>query len=174
MQLKGGILVTRILVENATNFILGGNFMLFGKNEHIISRYRHRFFETRFKEKNLHYFEGPFLTKLAEKKTIRMNDMKKGFPYHKSQLTRIIKQLDAHGYVIKTQDPEDLRGFIIQITELGEQRAKQVMEVVEEWDRILSSLLSDEDLRKFEEIQQRLIENLAIYFKEGEQDEENI
>lgn len=142
-----------------------------GKYDHIINKYRHRFFDERFKSINVNFPEGPYLVKIYEKTTLKMNDLTNIVHFHKSHSTRAIRQLSENGYIEKTIDPNDQRGYILTITESGKVVAKQVLKVIEEWDNLVLSVVTDEEKKIIENIQNKIYEKLKSVFEDGEQEE---
>lgn len=67
----------------------------------------------------------------------------------RSSVSRLIKQLEKSGYVSKEQDPDDRRGILLSLTELGEQSTVNALKEKESafYDRISS--WDDEELGRF-------------------------
>lgn len=67
----------------------------------------------------------------------------------RSSVSRLIKQLETSGYVSKEQDPDDRRGILLSLTELGEQSTVNALKEKESafYDRISS--WDDLELERF-------------------------
>ncbi|MEO2206580.1 MarR family transcriptional regulator [Paenibacillus pabuli] len=67
----------------------------------------------------------------------------------RSSVSRLIKQLEKSGYVMKEQDPDDRRGVLLSLTELGQQSTGSALKEKESafYDRI--SKWDDEELERF-------------------------
>jgi DNA-binding MarR family transcriptional regulator len=67
----------------------------------------------------------------------------------RSSVSRLIKQLEKSGYVSKEQDPDDRRGILLSLTELGEQSTVNALKEKESafYERI--SRWDDEELGRF-------------------------
>lgn len=67
----------------------------------------------------------------------------------RSSVSRLIKQLETSGYVSKAQDPDDRRGILLSLTELGEQSTVNALKEKESafYERI--SRWDDEELGHF-------------------------
>ncbi|WP_337032611.1 MarR family winged helix-turn-helix transcriptional regulator [Paenibacillus illinoisensis] len=67
----------------------------------------------------------------------------------RSSVSRLIKQLEKSGYVSKAQDPDDRRGILLSLTELGEQSIVNALKEKESafYERI--SRWDDEELGRF-------------------------
>ncbi len=142
--------------------------------EHLINKYRHRFFEEKMKGIDLNFPEGPYLIKINEEKRIKMNLLKLSFTFHKSHLTRVINNLLEKGYILKEIDPEDQRGFIVSITPEGERISKEAISIFKEWETLLSSVITAEEQKIIENLQKKMLQNITKYFGEEFSDEKNI
>ncbi|MBU0997157.1 MAG: MarR family transcriptional regulator [Firmicutes bacterium] len=125
------------------------------------------------KDIDLNFPEGPYLIKIQEEKRVKMNHLKNSIPFHKSHLTRVINHLVEKGYILKEIDPEDQRGFIVSITEEGENISKKAMSVVKEWDELLTSVITKEEMNMIDNIQRKMVHKIAEYFGEDYIDEKN-
>lgn len=142
--------------------------------EHMLNKYRHRFIDEKMKDIDINFPEGPYLIKIHESKRMKMNQLNASFSFHKSHLTRIINQLVEKKYITKETDPDDLRGFIVEITEEGEIVAKKVLAVFFEWEKLIMSVISEDEEKLIQKIQQKMVQKLAQYYGEELPDEKNI
>lgn len=144
-----------------------------GKYEHIINKYRHRFFDDKFRKIDVNFPEGPYLIKIYEEKQVKMNDLTTIMPYHKSHLTRAIQHLTDNGLILKETDPEDQRGYILSITDKGAMTAQNVLSVFEDWDQLIYSVITEEEKELMDRLYKRIYEKLREFFDEGGQDEKD-
>jgi DNA-binding MarR family transcriptional regulator len=147
---------------------------LTGKYDHQINKYRHRFFEEKFKNLNINFPEGPYLVKISEAKIIKMNQLNSMFQFHKSHSTRAIQQLADNGFILKEIDPEDQRGYILSITPEGSDMAMKVIQVLNEWETLITSVISEEEKVVIENIQKKIYIKVLEYFEEDQLDEKNL
>lgn len=137
-----------------------------GKYDHQISKYRHRFFEEKFKDMNINFPEGPYLVKIYEAKIIKMNQLNSMFQFHKSHSTRAIQHLTDHGFILKETDPEDQRGYVLSITEKGKELAIKVVQVINEWETLITSVITEEEKAVIDRIQVKIYNKVVEYFGE--------
>ncbi|MGE0003554.1 MAG: hypothetical protein AB7S88_03735, partial [Candidatus Izemoplasmatales bacterium] len=71
--------------------------MTMGRHDHIISKYRHRFFDERMKPLQINPPESAYLVKINEKQIVKMSDLNQMLPFHKSHATRSIQALVEYG-----------------------------------------------------------------------------
>ena len=138
------------------------------KYDHMIAKYQHRFIEQGLKDLPVNRSEAPYLKVIYKNEQIKMNDLIAKFFFHKSHTTRVIKSLVSDGYVIKTVDPEDKRGFVLSITEKGKAVALKIIKVLDEWDNLMDSYLEKEEKEYLFNLQKKVYEKLQEYFKENE------
>ncbi|PKK95075.1 MAG: hypothetical protein CVV60_03110 [Tenericutes bacterium HGW-Tenericutes-5] len=141
------------------------------KYDHMIGKYQHRFLEQRLKELPISRSEAPYLKVIYKNEQIKMNDLIAKFFFHKSHTTRVIKSLVADGYVIKTVDPDDKRGFVLSITDKGKAVALKIIKVLDEWDNLMESFLEKEEIDYLFNLQKKVYEKLQDYFKENDANE---
>jgi len=67
----------------------------------------------------------------------------------RSSVSRLIKQLEKSGYVMKEQDPDDRRGVLLSLTELGQQSTGSALKEKESAFYVRISKWDDEELGRF-------------------------
>jgi MarR family transcriptional regulator, 2-MHQ and catechol-resistance regulon repressor len=143
------------------------------KFDHMINKYHHRYLEERFKDLTVNRSEAPYLRVIYKHGQIKMNDLIAKFFFHKSHTTRAINSLVKDGYVEKSKDPEDLRGYILSITEKGKEVGKKLIKILDGWDQLMNSFLEENEKEFIEKISQKIYLKLREYFKEDTIDDEN-
>ncbi len=134
--------------------------------DHQIARYRHRFLEKHYGSFELQKPDGYYLVMIARSGSLKMSRMIQDAPFHKSHATRTINRLVALGLVEKTPDPEDLRGFVLNITASGNKIAEAVEKAHQEWQKLVQTPLSKAELETLETIKRKVYEYLQQYFAE--------
>ncbi len=142
------------------------------KYDYMILKYHHRFLEEKFKGLSINRSEAPFLKTIYKRGTIKMNDLIATLFFHKSHTTRSINRLVQDGYVTKDKDPEDLRGYILSITDKGASLAKKIIKILDEWEELMDSFLEKEEQEFLFNLNKKVYDKLRIYFNEEEQDGE--
>jgi DNA-binding MarR family transcriptional regulator len=69
-----------------------------------------------------------------------------------TSLTRTLKTLEEKGLIFRMKNPEDGRGVLIYLTELGRQMRNQSKETVLKFNEILKKNISEEKLNHFMEV----------------------
>ncbi len=143
------------------------------KYDHMINKYHHRYLEERFKDITVNRSEAPYLRVIYKYGEIKMNDLIAKFFFHKSHTTRAIKNLVSDGYVDKLKDTEDLRGYVLTITDKGREVAEKIVKILDGWDQLMSSFLEEDEKEFIEKISQKIYIKLREYFKEDIDNDEN-
>jgi MarR family transcriptional regulator for hemolysin len=144
------------------------------KRERYINKFHHRFLEKRFKDLNIGRAEAPYIKMINHSSPIKMNTLISNVVFHKSHTTRAINQMVKDGLITKEKDPEDMRSYIITITKKGKTVANHVQQILEEWDELINSALSQEEREQLEVMREKVYIKLKDYFEEGDNDEENV
>lgn len=95
-----------------------------------------------------------------------MNDLIDSMFYHKSHATRSITKLVDDGFIIKERNPNDGRAFILKITESGKEEAKKVIAIMDEFNEMVESVITDEERKILEDITIRIYHKLRNYYNE--------
>jgi MarR family transcriptional regulator for hemolysin len=144
------------------------------KRERYINKFHHRFLEKRFKDLNIGRAEAPYIKMINHSSPIKMNTLISNVVFHKSHTTRAINQMVKDGLITKEKDPEDMRSYIITITKKGKTVANHVQQILEEWEELINSALSQEEREQLEVMREKVYIKLKDYFEEGDNDEENV
>jgi MarR family transcriptional regulator for hemolysin len=144
------------------------------KRERYINKFHHRFLEKRFKDLNIGRAEAPYIKMINHSSPIKMNTLISNVVFHKSHTTRAINQMVKDGLITKEKDPEDMRSYIITITKKGKTVADHVQQILEEWEELINSALSQEEREQLEVMREKVYIKLKDYFEEGDNDEENV
>jgi DNA-binding MarR family transcriptional regulator len=141
------------------------------KATHRLNRYHFRFMDERLAPLGLSGPAGGPLTEIARRESVKMNVLAGLFPFHKSHITRVVQHLVETGYVEKSVDLEDGRGFILTITEPGRRAAREVNRAHEEWERLIDQALTEEEQIAYRDITLKVCRKAAEYFAEDPDDE---
>ncbi|MBN2504672.1 MAG: MarR family transcriptional regulator [Bacilli bacterium] len=141
--------------------------------DHLINRYRHRFLETRLVDLDLKNPDAFFLARISKTGKVKLAHMIADVPFHKSHVTRAVMRLEELGHVKRTPDPEDLRGYVVEITESGMGIAKKVLTVIKEWDDLMLKALTKDERQTMDQLNRKICKYLSEYFEEDLPDGKN-
>lgn len=141
---------------------------MIGKQEHLINKYKHRFFDTHLAPLGITPPEANYIVKIYQEKQVKMNDIIQTSPFHKSHGTRAIHSLNERGYITKEIDPSDRRGYILAISESGIPIAQKVITTLNEWDQLMMSALTDSERELLIHLKEKMYLKVKAYFGEDE------
>nr|WP_297785753.1 MarR family transcriptional regulator [uncultured Allomuricauda sp.] len=85
-----------------------------------------------------------------------------------TSLSRILKNIEQKGYILRKRNPKDGRGVLIFLTPLGLEKREESKEVVLRFNDVIKEHVSGEDLNGFfktMEIINKLITDKKVYTK---------
>lgn len=139
---------------------------MFSQYDHLIKKYYIRFMEEHLNQYGLSGQGGFYLLEIDKRKIMKMNHLVDMTPYHKSHSTRIVSRLNDMKLINKEIDPEDNRGFLLSITDLGHTVADHVREVHLDWDKLTSNALTNDEAIQLNNIMMKTYLYLKNYFDE--------
>jgi len=75
-----------------------------------------------------------------------------------TSLTRTLKSLEEKGLIVKEKNPEDGRGVLIYLTELGKQKRELSKVTVLKFNEIIRTNISEEKIKHFMEVSEMINE----------------
>ncbi len=144
------------------------------KFEKLINKYHYRFLEEKFKDLALGRAEAPYLKMIYSNSPIKMNTLISKVIFHKSHTTRAINQMEKDGLIIKEKDPKDLRSYILTITEKGKKLAKEVNQILQKWEDLVNSALTEQEIKQLDIMREKVYLKLKDYFEEDLLNEKDV
>ncbi|MGB2220927.1 MarR family winged helix-turn-helix transcriptional regulator [Neptunomonas phycophila] len=87
-------------------------------------------------------------------------DVSVGLNRDKGQITRLIKELIANGWIIKTPNPHDKRSQLLALTDQGESLMTLIAQEEKIIIKTMTNGLSEDQLNTFKQTANQLINNL--------------
>lgn len=81
-----------------------------------------------------------------------LTDLARQLHVDKAYVSRTIKQLEAHGYIVRKRNPEDSRAFLLASTESGKEILKQMEGLFTRWNEDLQKAFSEEEYRTLQSL----------------------
>jgi len=144
------------------------------KCEKLINKYHYKFLEDKFKDLALGRAEAPYLKMIYSNSPIKMNTLISKVIFHKSHTTRAINQMEKDGLIIKEKDPKDLRSYILTITEKGKKLAKEVNQILQKWEDLVNSALTEQEIKQLDIMRKKVYLKLKDYFEEDLLNEKDV
>jgi DNA-binding MarR family transcriptional regulator len=86
----------------------------------------------------------------------------KGLMLSSAGVTSRIDRLERRGLVRRLPDPDDRRGVIIELTDLGVETVDEAVRAIAASDRELVERLDDDEIRTLEELLRKLLSGLEL------------
>ncbi|WP_338378001.1 MarR family transcriptional regulator [uncultured Flavobacterium sp.] len=86
-----------------------------------------------------------------------------------TSLTRTLKSMEEKGLIVRKKNPEDGRGIIIQLTDLGQEKRELSKSTVVKFNETIKDVVSSEKLQNFMEVSEiinDLISDKKIFLEE--------
>ena len=106
--------------------------------------------------------QGRILFALLQEDGVPINDLIKKTLLRKSTLSELLDNLENAGHVKRVQSEEDRRKVLIELTEKTRQMLNVYIEVSVEMTKIFYKGFESEEIDKFEEHLQRVLDNLVM------------
>jgi len=96
---------------------------------------------------------------LGTSKYINQSELAEKMNIKKSTIVRLIDRMEKEGYVQRKKDLKDRRITHIFLTPLGKKSRKKLLPFGEEFSDLISKDISDEDMKIFKSVLNKLVEN---------------
>ncbi len=96
--------------------------------------------------------DGHLLSYLAVYGPCRIAELRKVFGHKPSTLTSLLDRLERRHWIVRSIDPEDRRGFLIEATTEGARVGSDARQVVESFERSVLARVKSKDLDGFQRV----------------------
>lgn len=125
----------------------------------IISKHTNAYLDKNLAKYNLCSAHRTFIRKIYENPGITRDTLKTIVHVHPSNTTRIIDDLEEKGYIEKKTLDSDKRICMLYPTNKLEEVYNYLKNVEEDWIRIMTENLDEEDKKKFDELLKSVARN---------------
>lgn len=137
-----------------------------GKWVSILYRVSQSYINKELKKYNIGSGQYIFLINLCKKDGISQEQLAYNLNIDKGTTARALTKLEEQGYVRREKDLKDKRANRVYVTEKAIQVEPLIMETLANWNSIISSGLTEEEMDMCKSLLQKMSENASIYFKE--------
>ncbi|MCP4203454.1 MAG: winged helix-turn-helix transcriptional regulator [bacterium] len=96
--------------------------------------------------------DGHLLAFVAAYGPSRIVELRKVFGHKPSTLTSLLDRLERRGWIVRSIDPEDRRGFLIEATAEGARVGRDARKLVEAFEKSILDLVESKDLDGFQRV----------------------
>ena len=125
-----------------------------------------KFITNKLKEQGISYKYVKYVMFLYDNKDHNQNQICDNLHYDKAHTSRVLSVLEQDGLVEKIIDPQDNRKHIYNLTERGSELAKKVKQYMLEWQNIILSEVSEEEIAACKSCATKIIDNATNKIKE--------
>lgn len=109
-----------------------------GKWISILYRQFQIYINRELKEYDINSSEYIYLANIAQNEGENQKSLSDRLKIDKSFTTRVMRNLEQKGYLTRTQNPQDKREYIINLTDKGKEIQPIILEKLQYWTKVLS------------------------------------
>lgn len=132
-------------------------------NLEVIVRYWRSFTEKKLKEFDLTFGEQIIIIFLSKNENVNQETISKRYMIDKGMVTKTLTKLEDKGFILRERNPENKRENIISLTEKGACIINVIEAIFHEWNKILYSEMSQDDINCVKRLTNKMAENVSGY-----------
>ena len=132
------------------------NIFLYHYVEEMISSYG-TFFNSNLKDQNMTIKELSVLLRIRFDDIATQKDLVDVFNVSDAYIAKLLKKFEDNEYIIRMEDPQNRRKKIVKLTQKGMKKTDELIEVIDEWERKVTSDLTDEEITALKNILFKII-----------------
>ncbi len=130
-------------------------------NLSIIVRHSKVFCERRLHNSGVGFPEQVVLMYLASNNGVNQDAIAQHFMLDKGAIAKTLRKLEDKGLIERHQNPENKRENLISIALAGQSILGEMGAALEEWNHSFFEGLSDEEIRQYQTITEKIADNVA-------------
>ena len=130
-------------------------------NLSVILRYCRNFFEKRLREFDLTFGEQVIIMFLSRNEEVNQDAISKRYMIDKGMVAKTLNKLEAKGYILREQNPDNKRENIISLTQKGADILNNIKNIIDEWNEILYEEMSEEEIVCMKKLTNKMVENIT-------------
>ena len=132
------------------------NIFLYHYVEEMISDYG-TFFNSNLKDQNMTIKELSVLLRMRFDDISTQNDLVEVFNVSDAYIAKLLRKFEDNEYITRMEDPQNRRKKIVKLTQKGMKKTDELIEVIDEWERKVTSDLTDEEITALKNILFKII-----------------
>ena len=96
--------------------------------------------------------DGHLLSYVTAYGPSRIAELRRVFGHKPSTLTSLLDRLERRGWIVRSIDPEDRRGFLIETTAAGARVGREACRIVEDFEQDILARVKTKDLDGFQRV----------------------
>lgn len=131
-----------------------------GRKLLVLDKYLKQYVKTELKQYHLKTSEGFILLVLYSKEGITPESIREELHYDKGLITKSLLTLEEKNYVKRVKNATDSRSVLINLSEQGKEFKPLLIKILKQWNEILLSNFSDEELLLIRSFFDKMHENV--------------
>lgn len=132
------------------------NIFIYHYVEEMISDYG-TFFNSNLKDQNMTIKELSVLLRMRFDDISTQNDLVEVFNVSDAYIAKLLRKFEDNEYITRMEDPQNRRKKIVKLTQKGMKKTDELIEVIDEWERKVTSDLTDEEITALKNILFKII-----------------
>lgn len=116
-----------------------------GKNISILQRQANHFFNVSLRPYCINKSQMDVLLLLSRKDGLSQSELNEGFFFNKGSITKLLKSLEALGYVRRSPSKEDKRKNLVYLTQKAKDVLPAILNAIHEWEAKISKGLTEQE-----------------------------
>ena len=132
------------------------NIFIYHYVEEMISDYG-TLFNSNLKDQNMTIKELSVLLRMRFDDISTQNDLVEVFNVSDAYIAKLLRKFEDSEYITRMEDPQNRRKKIVKLTQKGMKKTDELIEVIDEWERKVTSDLTDEEITVLKNILFKII-----------------
>lgn len=112
-----------------------------------------------FDETDLTKTEFPFLVRIRFKDKTTQKELVDLFKVSEGYTAKILRKFEDKGFITRMENPKNRRQKIVELTPKGIEKTDELIELIDEWEKLETSKLSDEELKMLKTLLFKLVDS---------------
>ncbi|QEN08188.1 MarR family transcriptional regulator [Oceanispirochaeta crateris] len=134
---------------------------IIGRNISILYRHEYQYIDIKLKKYNLNKVQAEVLLFLKDNDNVNHKEINDFFLFNKATITKIITSLENNEYVTRISNNKDQRYKCISLTEKGINIISNIIEILQQSEKIMIKDIAEEDIEKISTILSQMVENIT-------------
>ena len=133
------------------------NIFIYQYIEEMIANYR-KYIKEVFDETDITRAELPFLIRIRFSEKTTQKELVELFKVSEGYTAKLLRKFEDKGYITRCEDPSNRRKKIVELTEKGKVKTDDLIGVIDEWEKIVTSDMTGEEVSLLKRLLFKVVE----------------
>ncbi|WP_405268474.1 MarR family winged helix-turn-helix transcriptional regulator [Methanobrevibacter sp.] len=119
--------------------------------EELISSYGD-YYNSNLKEEDFTIKELSVLLRIRIDDVTTQHDLVNVFKVSGAYIAKVLRKFEDNGLILRKENPENRRQKLVKLTDDGVEKTDQLLDIIENWEREVTSNITDEELKTLKKI----------------------